>query len=1105
MSSSPEIIRRFEAAEPTELAALVDSLTAEQERQLRDYLGDGRFERMRRMARPVTRGPAAAQELKGNVVVLPGIMGSELSWFKTPVASDKIWLSILRLMGGGFRHLDVRPDGSSAEQVEASGVLKRFYGELILQLAQNWNVRSFWFDWRLDIRDCADELDRRIEKWFGADAPVHLVAHSMGGLVSRAFIHRHPERWRKAQQGSRGGRLVMLGTPNYGSFEIVQLLEGINGNIRKLALADLFSSTDDLLGIIKNFVGTYQMLPAPGAVGGADRLYETATYGALQPPKARFDAAKTFHQELKDVVDPQRMIYVAGYGFDTAVGVKDFAQLDSKKKGYIYNKLGDGTVPHAFGLLPGTPTYYVEAEHGGLPEDKTVLGAIDELLEIGKTDKLSSRLPATRGAELEAEIAEGDVEARERREMSRIEELRRLSEARRRGAEGEPELTEDEQREAEELVVRGLLGSGPERAAPAEAGPPAAAELIPLTLRLLQGGIEQSSWRAGSKTVTVDALAVGHYEGVLPVRAEKALDEAISKGLPGDAQTSGLIHDLVARGAPLGALGQIYVIDDPRRGADGRVVAITGMGREGRCGPAELELAVRELAWTLGRLGKKHLASVLIGSGEGNMTMEQALESWMQGLSTALRNAPQGQRLESVSFVELRAARTYQLDVALTRIGRRSPDPDAGVKIDYEAWSDARLANLRKTAVEEETARLEEDLERRRALLEEGPSAEEANPEPIRMSVEIVDSVYRYSLLTEWAASPVRENPIDPEIIAEISQKLIAEADPQRQSDLIAALERLLIPEEILREITRSGPIVLTCDTTTASIPWEMLGRVVDQRRPIAAEEASGNVDRGNRPFGVFRGLTRRFNTRFAALQQDGAGEIRRIRTLIIGDPADNLPGAATEAAEVAKYFTELAANNPWKDRGVEISVPEALIGSRDATRANVLEKLLLNRYDILHYAGHAVFDPKEWWKSGWIFAGGKRLSTGELRRLDKLPPLVFSNACESGATPQRMDAVSRQLAPSFAESFFEKGVVDFVASGWPVYDDAALDFARAFYQAILPATAGQEPETTHEAVRRARTVLYGKAKDLPRSYGKTWGAYQHYGAHNFRLIMPAK
>jgi hypothetical protein len=34
----------------------------------------------------------------------------------------------------------------------SSGVFKRDYGELILTLAQDWDVRVLWYDWRKDLR-----------------------------------------------------------------------------------------------------------------------------------------------------------------------------------------------------------------------------------------------------------------------------------------------------------------------------------------------------------------------------------------------------------------------------------------------------------------------------------------------------------------------------------------------------------------------------------------------------------------------------------------------------------------------------------------------------------------------------------------------------------------------------------------------------------------------------------------------------------------------------------------------------------------------------------------------------------------------------------------
>ncbi len=42
-----------------------------------------------------------------------------------------------------------------------------------------------------------------------ADGPVHFIGHSMGGLIIRRYLARHPV--------AQLGRIVMLGTPNHGS------------------------------------------------------------------------------------------------------------------------------------------------------------------------------------------------------------------------------------------------------------------------------------------------------------------------------------------------------------------------------------------------------------------------------------------------------------------------------------------------------------------------------------------------------------------------------------------------------------------------------------------------------------------------------------------------------------------------------------------------------------------------------------------------------------------------------------------------------------------------------------------------------------------------
>ncbi|PSO22504.1 triacylglycerol lipase [Bradyrhizobium sp. MOS002] len=70
---------------------------------------------------------------------------------------------------------------------------------------------------RKPIAGLADDIHPEVARFAKREAPLHFVAHSMGGLVTRAYIAKY--------RPDRLAGVVMLGTPNGGS-EVADLLSG---------------------------------------------------------------------------------------------------------------------------------------------------------------------------------------------------------------------------------------------------------------------------------------------------------------------------------------------------------------------------------------------------------------------------------------------------------------------------------------------------------------------------------------------------------------------------------------------------------------------------------------------------------------------------------------------------------------------------------------------------------------------------------------------------------------------------------------------------------------------------------------------------------------
>src|SRR6266480_1838922 len=1082
-------LAQLESANTDELSQILRRPSADEERLLEIYFGAERLQRLRSLALGARRRAVA----KGNVVVLHGIMGGELTVFPTNQNRQFIWLNFPRVAIGAVGWLRMTGKFESQFDVRATGILKKWYSEQLLGLAADgWNVQAFWYDWRQDLAQTADSLRQQIDRWFGADTDVNLVAHSMGGLVSRTYILRHAQRWGKK------GRLIMLGTPNHGSFAIPQVITGAYDTIRKLAIVDLTHSLRELCDILNGFPGSMQMLPSPLAMNGMERMYDAAQWSTWGVPQKILDIARASHEKLANVVDGSRMSYIAGFNQITKVGVNDWTRLDHADA-YTDSLEGDGTVPHALGFLheSGTriPTYFVECSHGALPNHAYVIEGTKQILATGKCN-LPTSIPKARGAAALAVSAA----ARHVREQAEEEALRALSRrvrgrSRAVGDIKEAALSRDEI-VASEMLVRSFLGdasvSSPAEMAPPSSGTPAPVPPSPaprktktptvtIAIRLVRGRIEEIA--------AADAIAVGHYIGVAPQYAELAIDRAISKALSGAKSADGklLITDLCRRGAIVGELGQNFILPDPRK--PGRIIVIAGMGQPGTFGAAQLAILSRELVWALGRSGRKNLASVLIGAGAGNLGTQDALRAWLRGVRRALYDAQGASdlQLQSVTFVEFSPGNFvrmhYSLENAVDVFGN---DSEAPLKIAYSGPTKAALREA-KRAAEKDAARRSADKERKSFTALTGSTVE---AEPMRLTIQLQADTFQFGVLTAEASIPQRDTRIDPALVEESNDALPAAESFAKQLDHGNLLGRLLLPRDMREMILQQTvPTVLALDASTARIHWEM----------VATEGAGSAVDFNPERFlGTFYGLTRQLRTTFAQLPEPPILTERPLRVLVVADPAEDapLPGAQEEGEAVAAIFDEFGQQ---PGRRVEVV---RLFGPGQATRVTVLDQLINQRFDLMHYAGHCFFNKENPPLSGWIFTGQKVLSANELDRIDRIPRFIFSNACESGITPDRADKRSALMAPSFAEAFFARGVASFVCTAWPVDDTAALEFARRFYRGILGLHGdGSLAEPLHEAMREARREI---ARLGPRGM-RTWGAYQHYGDPNLRIISLAQ
>jgi pimeloyl-ACP methyl ester carboxylesterase len=398
-----ETFLRCATAERFEMA--LDETVAD---DLRSYLGTAAYDELRSIARQTLAAKTGhlGINIPPNIIFVPGVMGSLLFSRK----KGGVWWVDARTRTH-INDLRLSPDGATDAQAE-NGVepftvdttYEPFFAAVLRR--EDFNHEIFAYDWRKPLTASADALrDKLLEVYTNnGNDPVHLVAHSMGGLMVRAALMKHgDELWPKI------GRIIFLGTPHYGSPAIAGYLKNHLWGFDLMAIMGIYLSRDTL----RSLWGVIGMLPAPRGIYPGTRSDDASVWAGGDAsdtyvhPTANFDmydakawqldlsaeqvgqlqkvldGAAQFHSDLYESHrrlrhdQRDRMAVIAGVGYKTLFrlayqkhlwGLWESADKVTQRIPNDPHRDGDGRVPVASAALEDVGEIrYVQGVHGELP------------------------------------------------------------------------------------------------------------------------------------------------------------------------------------------------------------------------------------------------------------------------------------------------------------------------------------------------------------------------------------------------------------------------------------------------------------------------------------------------------------------------------------------------------------------------------------------------------------------------------------------------------------------------------------------------------------------------------------------------------------------
>jgi len=303
------------------------------------------------------------------VVFVPGMGGSEL-WLGServyPV--PKILFSNPEILSlPGDPRIEARQIVSDV--VVVPGIFKqeqysRLGDYLVTGLGYTRGVDllEFAYDWRQDIRLAAQRLAETIDRW-RPGAPVTIIGHSLGTLVTRYYVER--------LGGKRlAERIILMGGPHYGTPKAVFVML-VGPGVLPFGIGD-----DRIRQVMSRYPTSYQILPIyPCVFDQYGRQIDVLEDQTWLPEGQRpfLQAARSFRNEL-GYRSSVPTVSIFGYGFKTAVRIQIERRPEGgwQKVSFVEELAGDLSVPAGSAVLKNSEIHPVFQEHGALYVDNDV-------------------------------------------------------------------------------------------------------------------------------------------------------------------------------------------------------------------------------------------------------------------------------------------------------------------------------------------------------------------------------------------------------------------------------------------------------------------------------------------------------------------------------------------------------------------------------------------------------------------------------------------------------------------------------------------------------------------------------------------------------------